>query len=354
MNSIERALAIMLLLTRRRLLPATDLARRFEVSVRTVYRDIDRLIALGIPVEAERGAEGGFRLAAEFLSPPIALNRVETTALLVALGLMRGLKAQPLQKSLEAAEAKLLAALPQPAREMLANGARLIGIEQTPDDIFHRAPPAERLASQQKAVDGFLEGIFAQRRVDIVHRGGSGVDKLHEVEPHGLLLDRNLWYLVGRSLAAGEIRMWRADRVSSVMLTGMAFRPLVDFDIGTMLGRQWLEGAMRSWERESEGSRIRMTREAADRLRRDWYYRHATFQADGDSILMSIPDTDAGTILPLVRWLGVEAELLAPANLRAAMQVDLERITQRYDGSDATAAVMPALSPNDAATRRRA
>src|SRR5688500_20390525 len=91
-NSIERALAILLLLSRRKLLPATELARRFGVSVRTIYRNIDRLIALGIPVEAERGAEGGFRLAAEFLAPPIALNRVETTALLVALTLVRGLK----------------------------------------------------------------------------------------------------------------------------------------------------------------------------------------------------------------------------------------------------------------------
>jgi len=111
-NSIERALAILLLLSRRKLLSATELSRRFAVSVRTIYRDIDRLIALGIPVEAERGAEGGFRLAADFLAPPIALNRVETTALLVALTLVRGLKTTPLLPQLEAAEAKLLAALP--------------------------------------------------------------------------------------------------------------------------------------------------------------------------------------------------------------------------------------------------
>jgi predicted DNA-binding transcriptional regulator YafY len=329
-NSIERALAILLLLTRGRLVPATDLARRFEVSVRTIYRDIDRLIALGIPVEAERGAEGGFRLSTGFLSPPIALNRVETTALLVALGLMRGLRATPLMKDLESAEAKLLAALPQAAREVLAKGSKLIGIEQTPEDIFHRAPPPERLANQQNAVDVFLQGVLTQRRVEIVHRGSSAVDKLHEIEPHGLLFDRNLWYLVGRSLAVGEIRMWRADRVRSATVTGMAFRPQADFDIATMLGRRWLEQAMRSWAKDGEGTRIRMSREAAERLRRDWYFRHATFAPDGEGIIMSIPDTDAGTILPLVRWLGREAELLAPADLRAALQAELEETARRY------------------------
>ena len=331
MNAIERALAILLLLSRRRLLPASDLARRFDVSIRTIYRDIDRLIALGIPVEAERGAEGGFRLSGEFLAPPIALNRTETTALLVALGLMRGLRATPLLRDLESAEAKLLAALPQAAREILAKGSRLIGIEQTPDDIFHGSPPVERLANQQLAVDLFLEGILAQRRVEIVHRGSRGVDKRHEIEPQGLLLDRNLWYLVGRSLAVDDTRMLRADRVISIEVTGMAFRPRAEFDIGSMLGRRWLEQAMRSWEKGGEGTRIRLSANAAERLRRDWFYRHAAFEGDGNGgMIMTLPDTEPGVILPLVRWLGSEAEILAPESLRDRLRGDLDAIRLAY------------------------
>jgi predicted DNA-binding transcriptional regulator YafY len=331
-NAIERALAILLLLSRRRLLPASELAERFEVSVRTIYRDIDRLLALGVPVEAERGAEGGFRLSGDFIAPPIALNRVETTALLVALGLMRGLRATPLMQHLESAEAKLLAALPQAAREILADGSRLIGIEQTPDDIFHGGPPTERLADQQAAVDLFLEGILSARRVEIVHRGARGVDKQHEIEPEGLLFDRNLWYLVGRSLAVGETRMWRADRVVSIRVSGMAFRPRTDFDIRTMLGRQWLEQAMRSWGRDGEGTRIRLSEAAASRLQRDWFYRHAAFEGDGASgVVMSLPDSDPRTILPLVRWLGAEAEILAPAELRDTCAADLDAIRRRYE-----------------------
>lgn len=330
-NAIERALAILLLLSRRRLLPASVLARRFEVSIRTIYRDVERLVALGIPVEAERGAEGGFRFSADFLSPPIALNRVETTALLVALGLMRGLRAMPLKQHLETAEAKLLAALPSAAREVLADGARVVGIEQAPDDIFHGAPPAERLTDQQATVDLFLEGILGQRRVEMVHRGSGGIEKPYEIEPCGLLFDRNLWYLVGQSLAVGEIRMWRADRVRSITVTGMAFRPRRDFDIRTMLGRQWLERAMRRWGKDGEGTRIRMTAAAAERLRRDWYYRHAVFTRDDPGkVVMVLPDTDPGAILPLVRWLGAEAEVLAPPALREALCGELEGLRRIY------------------------
>jgi predicted DNA-binding transcriptional regulator YafY len=329
-NSIERALQILLLLSRRKLLPATELARRFEVSVRTIYRDIDRLIALGIPVEAERGAEGGFRLSADFLSPPIALNRVETTALLVALGLMRGLRATPFRKDLESAEAKLLAALPQAAREVLAKGSKLVGIEQTPEDIFHRSPSLERLENQQGAVDLFLQGILTQCRIEMVHRGAAGVEKSYEIEPQGLLFDRNLWYLVGRSLAVDDIRMWRADRVASIALTRMTFRPLPEFDIATMLGRQWLEQAMRSWAKDTPGARIRMSVRAAERLRRDWYFKHGAFVADGDAVIMSIPDTDPGTILPLARWLGTDAELLGPENLRNTLREELAALAKLY------------------------
>lgn len=332
MNPLERALAILLLLTRRQLLPATELAARFEVSVRTIYRDIDRLMALGIPIEAARGAEGGFRLSGDYLSPPIALNRVETTALLVALTLVRGLETTPLKGDLETAEAKLLAALPKAAREVLARGPRIVGIERAPDDIFHGRRPAERPRDHQAAVDRFLEGILTQRRVEVTHRNPfRPSERVHEIEPHGLLWDRDLWYLVGRSLEANEIRMWRADRVLSISVTGMAFRPAADFDIRTLLGRQWLERAMRTWDSEKEGSRIRMSSDAASRLRRDWYYRHAAyFEGDDGHVVMSIPDTDPASVLPLVRWLGNEAEILEPKSLRERLKAELDTIRLAY------------------------
>lgn len=332
MNPLERALAILLLLTRRKLLPASELSARFEVSVRTVYRDIDRLIAHGIPIEAARGAEGGFRLSGDYLSPPIALNRVETTALLVALTLVRGLETTPLKSDLETAEAKLLAALPKPAREMLARGPSIVGIEKPPDDIFHGRRPAERQLDHQAAVDRFLEGILAQRRVEVTHRNPHrSSERVHEIEPQGLLWDRDLWYLVGRSLEANEVRMWRADRILSITVTGMAFRPAPDFDIRAMLGRQWLERAMRTWDIEKEGSRIRISANAASKLRRDWYYYHAAyFEGDDGQVVMSIPDTDPASILPLVRWLGTEAEILAPDGLRAMLRSELDAIRVAY------------------------
>jgi predicted DNA-binding transcriptional regulator YafY len=157
------------------------------------------------------------------------------------------------------------------------------------------------------------------------------MERMHEIEPHGLLWDRDLWYLVGRSLEANEVRMWRADRISSIRMTGMAFRPAHDFDIRTMLGRQWLEQAMRVWDVEQDCARIRVSADAASRLRADWFYRHATYvEGDDGKLIMTIPETDPRTILPLVRWLGSEAEILAPANLREMLKSELDAIRHTY------------------------
>ena len=131
------------------------------MSVRTIYRDIDRLIALGIPIEAERGAEGGFRLSGDYLSPPIALNRVETTALLVALTLVRGLQTTPLKADLETAEAKLLAALPKAAREILAQGPRISSASSNARMTYFTAAgrPSVRTIIRRRSI-GFWRGFW--------------------------------------------------------------------------------------------------------------------------------------------------------------------------------------------------
>lgn len=335
MNPIERAIGILLLLTGGKRVTATELARRFEVSLRTIYRDVDRLIALGIPVEADRGAEGGYRLAPGYIQPPIALTRSETAALLAALAVVRGLKATPLLADLDTAERKLLAALPRAARDILINGERLIGIEALPPDIFHAQLPPQRPGDSQKAVDCFLQGLLASRRVRFMHESPSRrMPREHEVEPRGLLFDRDHWYLVGRSLEFGDIRLWRADRVTEIAITGFAYRPDPEFTIKSLLGRVWLNQAMRRWEAQGEQAKIRITERQAEVLGRDWFFRHAavTREADG-SLIMTLPDAERSTALPLVRWLGPGAELLAPQWLRAELSEQLDALSRLHRAS---------------------
>lgn len=334
MNPIERALGILLLLTGGKLVPATVLAERFQVSLRTIYRDIDRLIALGVPVDAERGAEGGYRLASGYLQPPVALTRNETAALLSAMALVRASRTVPLAADLNSAEQKLLASLPKAVHGLLKDAERIVGIEPIPPDIFHSGTRAEPTGDWQRALDGFMAGILESRRVRFEHVNPSRQTvKAHDVEPRGILFDRDLWYLAGRCVDTDVVKVYRADRVRGLEVSGLFFRPDKNFSIQTLAGGAWLSRAMRRWEQEEEIAEILITAHQAKKLGADWYYRHAVFTPAADGkVLIRIPSTERARILPLVRWLGPGAELRGPKGLRADLARELNELAALYSG----------------------
>ena len=132
MNRLDRALGLLLLLRGGRIVSAKDLAARFEVSVRTVYRDIEVLSGLGVPISADMGRTGGFRLREGYFLPPVTLGAEEAVSLLLGLILMRRLRVAPFPKEADFAERKLLAALPPETRETMARATQMIGFEKVP------------------------------------------------------------------------------------------------------------------------------------------------------------------------------------------------------------------------------
>jgi predicted DNA-binding transcriptional regulator YafY len=345
MTRIERAFGILLLLSDGRMVTATDLARRFEVSVRTIYRDVEMLSLTGIPVYAERGASGGYRLLEGYFLPPIAFSRDEIVAVLLGLALCRGLKVTPFAAALDAAEKKLVAVLPSRLRPLLGETQRLIGFERAPTDAFHAelpqpsdSPPAD----EARAVEIFLKAVLEGTRVRFAYRSpyrDRGAAEAIEAEPLGLLWDRDLWYLIGRKLgpigtrAAGarpKQRFWRADRVAGIEGSTMRADTLPGFDVRRHLGRAWLADAMAQWS-ESSPVRIRLRPAQAERLRTDWYFRFARFEDAGpDAVVMTYGENDQTMLFELLRWLGPGAELLEPAEWRAALRAELRAMAGVY------------------------
>src|SRR5947207_3513104 len=166
MNRLDRALALLLLLRDGRVWSAADLARRLEVSRRTVYRDMETLSAIGVPVYAEMGRAGGFRLLQGYFLPPVMFSVDEAVSLLLAVTLLRSLRARPFAAELEMGERKLLAAMPDALRAVLADARKVIGFEGAPGDIFHPERPdpgltgaADDVAAARPAEDQVLGGV---------------------------------------------------------------------------------------------------------------------------------------------------------------------------------------------------
>jgi predicted DNA-binding transcriptional regulator YafY len=339
MKELDRTLGILLLLRGGRAVSATELAERFEVSSRTVYRDIETLSSLGVPVYAEMGRKGGFRLKEGYFLPPVTLGPEEAASLLLGLILMRRLRVVPFPKEADFAERKLLAALPPETRATMERAARFIGFERVPADLLHpeRDDPQAGLGPEPSAesefVGAFLRALLSRSRVMLTYRSPYREGEVpREVDPLGLLWDRDRWYLAGRPAGvAGEARLWRADRVLA-MGPGRSMPPLdSDFDAAELLDRAWLRRAMDRWREESP-ARIAMSLEQAERLKRDWFYGTARFEAEEDGrVVMSYGEYHPEAAADLVRWLGPGAELLEPREWRAIVAAGLRALLEAHE-----------------------
>lgn len=341
MNRLDRALGILLLLRKGNTVSATDLAAHFEVSIRTIYRDIEALSELGIPVYAEMGREGGFRLLAGYFLPPIMLSANEATSLLLGLTLLRRLRVAPFPQEIETAEHKLLAALPEHLRTVLSKVAQWIGFEQMPADIFHGEPQNEaaqqadsaiRQSHEGMMVGHFLRSIFEEKFVRLHYRSPYRAQaNNYLVAPAGLVWDRDWWYLVGRQ-GEGEaaLRLWRADRVLAIEGGARHPAPGNDFDVNQLLGRTWLQEAMTEWIQEAP-VKLRITPQQAQLLQKDWYYRSAQFEElENGQVSMIFGEDNPQRVFELVRWLGPGAALIEPRAWRAQLRNELFAMLAMY------------------------
>jgi predicted DNA-binding transcriptional regulator YafY len=343
MKELDRILGILLVLQSRRALSAKQLAERFGVSTRTIYRDLQTMSLLGIPVYAERGRNGGIRLLEGYFLPPLMFSRGEAIALLLGMIMLRTLRAAPFQAEADTATQKLLTAVPEHLRATLARLGQIIGAELSPGDIFHPEPDEPALAGngqnaqrESAILTHFLQALLDGNAVRLSYQSPYRAAAMStDAHPRGVFWDRARWYLAGTDTERTQTqRLWRADRVtaiSTISALAQSDDRRANFDIADLLGHTWLKTAMDAW-RERAPVRLRITPEQAQRLQQDWYYRFAQYElCDDGRILMTFGERDVELVLALVRWLGPGAELLSPREWRDTLRAQLEGMLQRLD-----------------------
>ncbi|WP_314176217.1 helix-turn-helix transcriptional regulator [Streptomyces winkii] len=204
----DRLLSILLLLQTRGRVRADELARRLEVSTRTIYRDVESLSTAGVPVYAERGRHGGISLLAGFRTDVTGLTSDEARALFV-LAAQGAHSALGLDGALGSALRKVMAALPAPHRPAAELTSRRILVD-----------PDRWLSGRQPSVDLDVlnTAVFTDRRLRIRYRhGGEHTVHTYTVDPYGLVAKAGTWYLVADR--RGRARLFRADRILDAVLT---------------------------------------------------------------------------------------------------------------------------------------
>jgi predicted DNA-binding transcriptional regulator YafY len=220
MNRTDRLYAIVEELRARapRPLAATRLAERFEVSVRTIERDILALQQAGVPIWAQRGRGGGYALDPRTTLPPLNLDADEALAVIVALATT---PATPFAGAGRRARQKLLAAMhPDEAAAAVGMAGRL----------RLSLPAASATTPAEPAIVAAVERAVRGRRVvrlDYVDGHGRSSDRM--VEAHGIHISPTGSYLVGWCRLRDDGRVFRLDRIRSVHPTDEA-APARDLD----------------------------------------------------------------------------------------------------------------------------
>ncbi len=216
-NTSARTLRLLSLLQTHRYWPGTELAERLDVSARTLRRDIDRLRQLGYPVEAQRGADGGYQLGSGAVLPPLVIDDEEAVAL--AVGLQAA--AQGAVEGIAESSVRVLAKVVQvmPAR-----------LRRRVEALRAMTVPADWGAAGTAGVEpGVLTTIaLACRDSEQLRFSYTAADGRHtdrHVEPHRLVCPGRRWYLVAYDLTRHDWRSFRVDRLSAPLTTGNRFRP---------------------------------------------------------------------------------------------------------------------------------
>jgi predicted DNA-binding transcriptional regulator YafY len=315
----SRLLTVLMLLQTRGRMSARALAREVEVSVRTIYRDVDQLSAAGVPVVVERGAAGGFHLLDGWRTRLTGLTPKEAQALL-ASSVSPPVSQLGLGEELDAARLKLLAALP----EGWQADAQRVSSRFHVDSVRWYAKPARADFLQAAA-----EAVWSDRRVRLHYESWSGgVER--EVEPLGLVLKNGAWYLVAGSRKPCT---YRVSSIQALTVTKETFRRPPGFD----LAKYWAESTAR-FEREIYRGTALLR--ASPRGRRALCALSAAV-ADAVERAEGPPDAAGWTqvTVPIegvdnaareMLKLGPEIEVLQPPDLRARMIDTVGRLAALY------------------------
>lgn len=315
MNRTDRLIAMVLYLQGRRVVRAMDMARHFEVTERTIYRDIAALGEAGVPITGEAGV--GYCLVKGYQLPPVMFTAEEAAALFVGGEMVKQFTDASLHDPMGAALDKLRAVLPRDRQDHVEKlVSRTI--------VRGRVGRATAGLPAQRWLVTVQQGVVLRRLLRMAYRAPERDEDTHrEVEPLGVVFYGGAWYLVAWCRLRAGIRHFRVDRIQRLELLPVVFAPREGFSLAEHMERAELDG-------ERQPVRV-------------WFHRHAQERAQRESYATLIEEKrrEGGAEFTLysyslewtAQWLlsfGERAEAVAPAKLRQLVRVTAEKMMARH------------------------
>jgi predicted DNA-binding transcriptional regulator YafY len=319
----SRLLSLLLLLQNRGRMTAQQLADELEVSVRTIYRDVDALNAAGVPLYGDAGYAGGYQLLGGYRTRLTGLTAAEAETMFLS-GLPGPAAELGLGTVLAAATLKLRAALPASLRE---NADRLS------ERFYLDAPGWYRRPEEVPHLPLVASAVWDRQVLQVTYsRWKEPTEVSRRLEPHGLVLKAGTWYVVAR--CDGAMRTYRVDQIVEVSSGECAFTAEPGFDLETYWQSYLAEFHRRLYTGYAV---IRLSPDGVQRMRGLLSAAVTTaVLADGaaesgDWIKARVPIESTSQALGEFLRLGADLEILEPADLRAQAATTVRAMTALYD-----------------------
>ncbi|MDR1299163.1 MAG: YafY family transcriptional regulator [Oscillospiraceae bacterium] len=307
---IDRLVSIIMILLDKERIGARELADMFEVSPRTIYRDIDAINIAGIPVRGAPGVGGGFEIMQNYKIDKKVFSAADLSAILMGLsglsGMIRG-------DELVNALAKVKSFIPADSAKDIELKANQIHIDLSPWMGSRNVQPYLEVIKTALRESKLLSFEYEDRR---------GNKTARTAEPYQLVLKSSHWYLQGYCRKRKDYRLFRLSRISNLQMQEETFTPR-DYQKPTLDFVEILETMQTK-------IKLRIHESAMDRALDHCAYEH--FSQDGDEhYIVSFPFIENEYYYDILLGFGNKCECLEPLHIRAEMKRRIHDIATLYE-----------------------
>lgn len=318
MNRTDRLVALVMLLQSRRITTAAQMAEHFEVTERTIYRDLAALGEGGVPIMGEPGV--GYSLMRGYHLPPVMFSPDEALALVTAGMLAERMTDASMREAIRSALGKVGAVLPADLQ------GRVQRLRQSMQ-VNSRAPNAGPVSLSR------VQMALAEARVlDIRYHGARrGETTTREVEPLGLAFYLEHWHLIAWCRLRQEVRDFRVDRIQDLRVLPDACPPRRDFHLAEYLAQCWRPEMPHT-------AVLEISDKVLETARRHWGPTLIEEKREGPYVRVSLAYGDA-EVCYLARWvlsLGAMVSIVEPESVREAVIAQARETVAHHQANKST------------------
>ncbi|MBN2524175.1 MAG: YafY family transcriptional regulator [Bacteroidales bacterium] len=315
MNRIDRLTAILIQLQTKRWLTASEIANRFEISQRTVYRDLHALDEAGVPIGSEPGK--GYFLVDGYHLPPVMFTRDEAGAMLIANKLVEKLTDASVKQNFNNAIDKIKAVLPEKEKEYLngLNSQVEVFYHHTEDEVY----PNNYLTIIQQAL---AESKCLSLSYHAFYSNEKTCGRI--IDPVGLVFYANAWHLIGHCKLREELRDFRVDRILNLELYNEISSKKNQNNLIKYLEDLWKTSELfevQIWFDHSISGMITSTK---------YYFGYIDEKPKNNGVVMSFAVTDYNYIAHWLLSFGDKINIIKPAELKNLMEASVRKLAEIY------------------------